>query len=254
MYGRAVILALCGAVAAFGQSGDPAFDVVSVKALGPNIGYGPGPGMTLGLRFTGTRVSGKTQIPALIGQAYSLDWFQIQLPDKEDLRLNVYEIGAVMPEGTSRETAKLMLRSMLVERFGLRFHRETKEIPVYALTAPAGKTKLEAVDPEKAKERTLDTPMGPRKGVQSVSGRGFYAAAYTPLESFAGQMSTHLDRPVIDQTGLKGSYSIELRWDPADEMDLIAVIERQLGLKLEKRKMPIEMFVVDRVELSPSAN
>jgi hypothetical protein len=63
--------------------------VVSVKALGPNIHYGPGPGMTLGLRCTPTRISGNSQIPALIMEAHSLQPFQLTLPDIPNLGLNV---------------------------------------------------------------------------------------------------------------------------------------------------------------------
>lgn len=249
MRNRLAALVLCGAICGLAQT----FDAVSVKALGPNIQHGPGPGMTLGLKFTPARVSGKSQIPALLEEAYSIEPLQMELPDNNDLRLNVYEIAAVMPEGTSRETARLMLRSMLVERFGLRFHRETKEIPVYALTAGNGKIKLQSISPEQAKEKKIDTPTGPRGGFQSAGGRGWYGAISTSVEAFAAQMSTRLDRPVIDQTGLKGQYTIELKWDPSDDASLIAAIQ-QLGLKLERRKMPFEIFIVDHVDLTPTAN
>lgn len=210
--------------------------------------------MILGLRYSPTRITGNSQIPALIEEAYALKWFQIQLPDGDDIRMNTYAISAVFPASTRKDTVRLMFRTMLRERFGLRFHRETKEIPVYVLTAPRGKVKLEAVDIETARQRELDTPMGRRKGAQSASGPGWYAAGYTTMDEFAGQIGMRLDRPVINQSGLTGTYSIQLRWDPADEMDLISAIQRQLGLKVENRTMPYEMFVVDHVELVPTPN
>lgn len=189
----------------------------------------------------------------MIQEAWSLKPFQIQLPEVENLPINAYAIDAVMPAGTPRETARQMLRAMLIDRFGLKFHSETKDIPVYALTA-AAKPKLEAADPEKAKEREFDTPMGKRKGVQSMSGPGLYIAAYTTLTDFAGQLSNVVDRPVIDLTGIAGTYTIELHWDRTDPMSLIGVVEHQLGLKFEKKKMPYEMFVVDKVNLVPTGN
>jgi len=252
---RFAAFALCSAVAARSQTGkDPAFEVVSVKAMGPNISHGPGTGMVMGLRYSGTHVTGNSQIPAMIQDAYSLEPFQLDLPDHDNVRLEVYAIDAVMPEGTTRDQARLMMRTMLVERFGLKFHRETKDVPVYVLTEGKARAKLQPVEPEQAKERVVNLPSGPRKGVQSAMGHGTYTATYTSIELFAGQMGGMLDRPVIDQTGVQGFYRIELRWDPSDQMDLISVIERQLGFKFEKRKTPYEMFVVDHVESVPTAN
>ena len=251
---RIAAVALCWAAVAFGQDGrDPAFDAVSVKALGPNIQYGPGPGMTLGLRHTPTRSSGNSQIPALIEEAYSLKPFELVLPEIPDLGLNVYEIEAVRPTGATAEETKGMLRSMLAERFGLQFHRETREIPVYLLTVGRGTPKLKAVDPEKAKDRLLQTPFGPRKGAIG-GGPGWYAATYTTMEFFAGAIGRVLERPVVDQTGLTGSYTIDLEWDRTDPLDVIPAIQRQLGLKLERSKALYEMFVVDHISPTPTPN
>jgi len=246
--------ALGCAAAAFGQDGkDPAFDAVSVKALGPNIIHGPGQGMTLGLRYTPTRVSGNSQIPDLIEEAYSLKAFQIVLPDIPNLGLNVYAIEAVMAAGSTEDGRKGMLRTMLAERFGLQFHRERREISVYLLTAGSGKPRLEAVDPEKAKDRLLQTPLGPRKAA-FARGAGWCAATHTTMELFAANLGFMLDRPVLDQTGLTGSYAFDLQWDRTDALGLVAAIQSQLGLKLQKSKMPYEMFVVDHVSTTPTPN
>jgi uncharacterized protein (TIGR03435 family) len=61
-----------------------------------------------------------------------------------------------------------------------------------------------------------------------------------------------LERPVVDQTGLTGSYTIDLEWDRTDPLDVIPAIQRQPGLKLERSKMPYEMFVVDHISPTPT--
>jgi uncharacterized protein (TIGR03435 family) len=255
MPAKACLLVCVAVLAAHSQTAkDPAFEVVSIKAIGPAISYGPGGSFVLGLRYTGTRITGNSQIPALIEDAFSLKPFQIELPDRGNLSLECYAIDAVMAEGTTRDTANLMFRTMLVERFGLKFHRETKDIPVYVLTEGKARMKLQPVTVEEAKGRVLNLPSGARKGVQSASGAGWYAAAYTTVEAFAAQMSNMLDRPLIDQSGIQGTYAVDLRWDRTNPMDLIAVIEGQLGFKLERRKLPYEMFVVDHVDSVPVAN
>lgn len=255
---RYAVAVLCLAFTAAAQQREikePAFEAVSVKSLGANQRLGPGPLMLLGLRFTPSRVSGNSQIPALIEDAYSVKPFQIVLPEMEaeDIALHVYEIAAVMPDGTSRANARAMLRSLLAERFGLRYHRETREISVYALIAP-GRTKLTPIDPEKARQHPLETPMGTRERTLSAGGPGWWAAASATMDQLAGNVGFHLDRPVIDETGLTGTYSIQLRWDSTDDTSIILAIEHDLGLKLEKRKIPYEMFVVDHVALTPTAN
>jgi len=251
---KIAVVVLCCAACALGQDRkDPAFDAVSVRALGPNIRYGPGPGMTLGLRPEPTRISGNSQIPALIEEAYSLKHFQLVLPDEPNLGLNVYEIQAVMPAGTTAEQRRGMFRTMLAERFGLQFHRETRELPVYLLTVGKGKPKVQAVDPDQAKDRLLQTPLGPRRAASS-GGPGWYAAASTTMDLFASNIGLILACPVVDRTGLTGNYAINLQWDQADPLDVIPAIQKQLGLKLEKGKMPYEMFIVDHINPTPTPN
>jgi uncharacterized protein (TIGR03435 family) len=229
----------------------PAFDAVSVKALGPPA---PGAFISIGLRSTPGRISGAQQIHNLVADAYSLKQNQLVLPDIADIRVNMYQIDAVMAPMTTPEQANLMLRTVLVERFGLQFHREIRETPVYFLTV-GSKPKLESVDPEKIKDHLFETPIGPVKGCTgAISGSGSYRANCATMYEFGMAMGSRLDRLVIDQTGLPGKYAIDLRWDPADPFDLVSTIQRQLGLKLEKGKTPLEMFVVDHIDLTPTSN
>jgi uncharacterized protein (TIGR03435 family) len=158
-----------------------------------------------------------------------------------------------MPVGTSEEEKNGMLHTMLAERFELQFHRETRETPVYVLTVASGKPKLQAVDPEEAKGRLLQTPIGPRKAA-SAGGPGWLAAAHMAMEIFAANIGLALECPVVDQTGLAGSYAIDLQWERTDPLDLVSAVERQLGLKLHKSKIPYAMFVVDHVNPTPTPN
>jgi uncharacterized protein (TIGR03435 family) len=249
---RIAAVALCSASAIFGQiEKAPAFDAVSVKPLGPAA---PGALVSYGLRYTPGRIAGNDQIPNLITRAYSLKLLQLVLPGIADIRVNRYQIDAVMPPATTTEEANSMLRTMLVERFGLQFHREMRDTPVYFLTVGA-KPKLQSVDPDKLKDRVFDTPVGPRKGCAvSTTGAGEYRNHCGTISSLASVMGQRLDRPVIDQTGLRGTYDIDLLWDPSVPLDLISVVQQQFGLKLEKGKMPFEMFVVDHISLTPTVD
>jgi uncharacterized protein (TIGR03435 family) len=154
-----------------------------------------------------------------------------------------------------------MLQRMLRERFGMAYHREPKELTVYALVNTA--SKLQAVDPVAARQKPLDTTSGPRMGSRA-QGPGRYAANAVSMREFAGDLSRLMDAPVVDQTALPDVYEVNLRWeserDPAtgsarrNNPELLRLIQRQLGLKLEKRKLPIEVLVIDRVSKTPTEN
>jgi uncharacterized protein (TIGR03435 family) len=239
-------------MAVYGQGDDPAFEVVSIKPKGEAVMTGPGPGMTIGLRYSGTHVSGNAQIFSMILDAYSLKPFQVAGPDW--IRTNIYEFAATMPEGGTRETSRGMLRRALAERFLLRFHRESRDVPVYALSVAKDGFKLEGVDPERAKEREIDTPWGLRKGVTQMGQRGLYIATAASMTDFADWMSNMLGRPVLDQTSLAGHYAIDLRWQPEEPLEMISVAQRKLGVKFESKKAPFEILIVDHIEKVPTAN
>jgi uncharacterized protein (TIGR03435 family) len=230
----------------------PEFDAVSVKPLGAAMATG---GLTVsGLHLSPGRVSGNDQIQNLIMRAYSVETNELVLPDIAGLRLNRYQIDATMPVTTTPDETNLMFRAMLIERFGLRFHRETRKVPVYALVAGA-KPKLESVVPEALKERVYDTPFGPHKGCSgAISRDGMYTAYCVTMYEFGLAMSHYLDRKVVDDTGLPGTYAIDLQWDSADPAGLIFAIQKKLGLKLEKRIAAFDMFVVDHIDTRPTPN
>ncbi len=143
----------------------------------------------------------------------------------------------------SRLQTVLMLGPLLEDRFKLKWHRESREVSAYALKIASRGSKL--APPRQARGKSvageLDMP--------SVN-----------ISSLLLTLEPELDRPVVDQTGLSGSFSLHLTWasermpgaDPSLP-SLFTALQEQLGLKLEPIKMPLEMFVIDGVEL-PSEN
>lgn len=172
-----------------------------------------------------------------------------------------YDIAARSPGEAAPSTDQigLMLQNLLAERFQLRFHKETRDTPVYALVVAKGGTKLKdsgADDPKVSPGRPAQTMQIKLTGTPIM-----LAERLRPLPG--------VDRPVFDKTGLTGVYDFTLTLapftlrvppDPAAPAvtgpsgeSLFTAIEEQLGLKLEAQKGPIEVLVIDRVE-RPSEN
>lgn len=143
------------------------------------------------------------------------------------------------------------VRALLADRFQLEFHRETKELPVYALVVAKGGPKM---------HESTDRP-----GIQLR--RNQVDAKAQALGSLTGILSQRLGRPVLDETRLKGNYDFSLYWEsdpspaPPDSTvapdasgpSIFTALEEQLGLKLESKKGPVEILVIDNAG-KPSEN
>ena len=178
-----------------------------------------------------------------------------------------------------------LVQALLIERFGLAFHRETRDLPVYHLiTAKNGNKPREHVQGNCRMPDEPNIPPDPNNvfanlncgnvlylppawllgGMVRISSQG------TGGESFAGRqslsktfveiLSTPLGRMVIDQTGLRGTYDINLRWsaegsdaDGTPGPSLSTALQEQLGLRLESARGPVEVLVIERVS-KPSEN
>jgi uncharacterized protein (TIGR03435 family) len=161
-----------------------------------------------------------------------------------------------------QESIRQRLRALLAERFQLTTHRETKELPVYALVAAKSGPKF----PE-SKE-------GSNQHMQSNLGR--ITAEGSSMRMLTTALSNVLGRPVVDRTGLMGKYDFKMEWtpdvgqigkggapgespdasslpDPSGGPSIFTAIQQQLGLKLESQKEPVEIIVIDRAEKA-SAN
>jgi uncharacterized protein (TIGR03435 family) len=182
------------------ESAGPRFEVVSVRPIGSlRIQVAPG---TRGIgrpvkpcAYSDDRLMCELTLAGFIEEAYRVTERQITGPRwfKED----VFAVKATMPSGTTRDTARLMLRSMLADRFGLKFHREEREVAVYALIPDKQGVKLhEPVNPDHKTQELIKTPAGSM--LSSVYfGPGRFSAATISLGSLADILSDHVDLPVI---------------------------------------------------------
>ena len=161
------------------------------------------------------------------------------------------------------EQQMAMLRQLLSDRFQVRFHREPKEMAIYALTVAKGGPKL--------KPTTLDpgaNPAGPPPLTFVVALPVLrLAARYASMEDFAAQLQRALRQPVADQTGLTGRYDFDLEFTPDETLyggafkgaedptkpGLLAALNEQLGLRLNATKGSVSALVIDHAE-RPSEN
>jgi uncharacterized protein (TIGR03435 family) len=271
-------LAMLASAGLFGQSGTPlTFEVASIKPSGSDphqvmIQSQPGGGF----RATGT------SLKMLLSVAYDVREFQISdgpgwiNTDRFDIAAKAATGATTLPDDPAKMTEEQRktngdqmrerLRALLADRFQLTLHRETKEQSVYALVIGKNGFKLQESD-------TKGAP-GPR-GMMRM-GRGQFTGQAVQLRMLTQALSSQLGRPVIDRTGLTGSYDFKLEWTPdpgqsgpfggggppgADAPpppdpngpSLFTAVQEQLGLRLESQKGPVEMLVIDRVE-KPSEN
>lgn len=246
-----VLIARAQNLAANKDSG-PAFDAVSIKKVERVQVTVPDNGgpvrVRLGFQYTSGRLTCSSQaLRSLIQEAYSVNEWQVSGPSWIDSE--VYQLVATMPQETTRVTARLMLRTMLSERFKLVLHTEEKLIPVYALVEAKGGLKLRQAE----KTGTYS---------QKVGG-GKFTARGMPLANFAGFLTSIVERPVIDMINSPNVYDFELEWTPDYEINragvhrdrgILGVLEKQAGLRLEPRKSPFQILVIDSAERIPTEN
>jgi uncharacterized protein (TIGR03435 family) len=136
-----------------------------------------------------------------------------------------------------------MLQTLLAERFKLAIHRETKERAVYALVTGKNGPSLHEVE------------AGPE---HSSGGRGSLSGQKMSMSQLADALSQRVDLPVLNTTGIEGVFDIELKWAPDEDNvngpSIFTAVQEQLGLKLEQRKGPMEIIVVDHAERVPTEN
>ncbi len=238
----------------------PEFDAVSIKPLGP-VGEGggrggtpSGPSVCRPLRYTAGMVSGAATALRLIQDGYGLSPHQIS-GGPDWVRDERFCIEAKSAGPAEQDQLKIMLRTMLADRFKLVVRHETKEMPVYVMTV-AKKGLLRELKPGEPTTggitvqdlagyefRTqVDQSVAPKVLVDRNTTQGFAAI----LSDF----SLELDRPVVDKTGLQGNYMFVMRWT---DDDFRGDLERQFGLRLEAQKAPLPTVVIESME-KPSPN
>jgi uncharacterized protein (TIGR03435 family) len=226
---------------------EPSFEIASIRPAKPGS-------TSHGIHYSGHRISTENQpVTKLICFAYGLHETQlIGAPAWSDT--DPYDIEGI-PDTEGAPTLRQirqMFQKLLADRFNLKFHRDQRELSIYALTLAKGGPKL-------SKNTTA------REGEPHGSGggdaeRSFKFSNYT-MSDFSLELQFFADKPVVDQTGLTGGYDFTLNWteddgqqQPADAPPgLFTAIQEQLGLKLEAKKGPADVLVIDDVA-RPSAN
>ena len=282
--GALLLLAITACVM-FGQPAErPKFEVASIKATERGergtSGMRPQPGGRLVAQNFGARM--------LITRAYHLQDFQV-IGGPEWLRDEGFDIEAKGGADATRDQLMLMLQAFLEDRFQLKYHRETRELPVYALTVARGGAKLPAPKPDgcvktgpTVSPSLNDTPCGTMSISMSPAGMNAHGGDM-PMSVLISQLSSMLGRPVLDKTGITTNFDVHLEFavdeslagmmkewgtvqghreammaksdssDPHTAPNILAAIQAQLGLKLESTRGPVEVMVIDHIE-KPAAN
>jgi uncharacterized protein (TIGR03435 family) len=187
-----------------------------------------------------------------------------KLPDS--LGYGWFDLDARAPEGATDDQVRLMMQSLLEDRFKLKAHRETREMPDYELTLGKGKPKLAEADDAPTRsftieDRTVTAKAGACSSSAWLSGTHMTCHAAT-MATIADQIGRSLQAPIADHTGLSGKYDVHMRFASESQMQrnpdmdaptLEEAVDLDLGLKLVKGKGPVEVLVIDRMEM-PSAN
>jgi uncharacterized protein (TIGR03435 family) len=256
----AFLAALAGwGAASWAQTPAPvSFDVASVKPSKQ-------PYLALFPQRSGGRVTWTTDLTYCIAYAFHVDRSRLAgaIPGSDF----IYEISATMPADTSEDDVRRMFQSLLVERFKLATHRESKETEGYALTVAKGGPKInewkqgDPVPPMpdwmgKVAEASLD---GRVVGTLPTVGVTTLTARRVTMAQLAGGLERQLGGFVTDETGLSGRYYIAFKYardDASPEVDLPRIYQAlaSLGLRLEKHKGAVEILVVDHVEKTPVEN
>jgi uncharacterized protein (TIGR03435 family) len=269
------------------------FEVASVKLASPDDPKGPalrssgipGPNNNDPGRF-----SARTNLLSLVLRAYDIPIYRLVDPD--DRLMPLMDVEAKMPVDTTREQFNVMLQNLLADRLGLKVHWVSKEIETYALVVAKGGPKFKVALPDApqpdspqasgdASKNGNPNRVGPNGfpipppgngawiGVAPVGKMVMRGHKETVAEMVRAIGPRTLGGPLTDATGLTGTYDYTIFWsmsatsaalrgaqatDEPDGPSIFDAVEEQLGLKIEKRKSPAQMLVVDHVEKKPTEN
>lgn len=250
------------------------FEVASVRRLlepSESTSTGGGPGTSDPGRFWRFNVT----MASLLVQAFQIQGHAIVGPDWLSSRSGPrYELTATVPAGATRDEVPLMLQNLLIERFGLKFHREQREVSGYALVVGKSGLKLKSSSgtpaPISGRDGFPDVPEGIAPGRISVDSVGTVrrlSAGAMSMAQFADYLDNQTDGPVVDVTEVPGRYDIVFYFskplpitvDPAaaptdNRFDLLSALREQLGLELQRRKVRADLLIIDHIEQTPLPN
>ena len=245
----------------------PAFEVATVKQSPPQ----PMGQMQVRMGGDAGRINyNAVSFKDLVRRAYDVRTYQVSGPSWIDTER--YDVTAKIPDGAKPEQVPAMLRTLLEERFKLKTHRETKELPVYEMVQAKGGPKMET---SKEEGRPRMSMQGGNEGFMKMT------ASSMTMSSFSDMLANMVGRPVVDKTDLKGSFDFDLDIAMQDLNGPMVRVERvgpgsaggerapapesspggslftsiqKLGLKLEAKRAPVDMVVIDQAEKVPTEN
>jgi uncharacterized protein (TIGR03435 family) len=238
---RSLILLALTASIAFPQPPE-AFELATIKLSDP-----ASPETSFHYDGRGGMKADGTTLADLIRYAYDLRDFQLSGASGWMSSTRYRVVGTGGGKNVPLPVIRKRLQALLSERFQLALHTQSKDIPIYALVLAKGGLRLH-------RNTTTDRPGG------VGSGPSMFRGTATPLDELARGLSGVTGRPVRNDTGLDGLYDIDLHWTPdtapADAPtgpSLYTALQEQAGLKLEAKRGPVDVTVIDRAE-RPSEN
>ncbi len=214
----------------------------------------------------------------LMRNAFKVKDAQISGPDW--LSSVRFDVLAKFPQGATKDDVPAMLRALLADRFKLTYHKDSKQMPVYALIPAKGGARLQPAEHAEPEGR----------GSMMVGPKGLHLTGDMSMAQLAEALSNFSDRIVVDKTDIKGNYHIDMEFKPegtmggmmgsmmrmgpppgagpgpgagtpdaqhrddSDAASLFTAIQETLGLKLDPQKAPVDVYVIDHVEKVPSEN
>jgi uncharacterized protein (TIGR03435 family) len=259
----------CVCVLAAQASMNPAFDVASVKPTRLS-------GQTLVLFNAGGQFRAiNSTLRFLIRQAYQFQDGTQVVGGPGWLDSDAFDVEAKAEDNPAPSQLRLMLRTLLAERFKLTSHTDMRDVPIYALTMARsdGKAGQQFRSASETACVTLSSSIAPPGSFDRnrppcgvlYSPIGHWTGRRVTVDTLANALSRVVGRPVVDRTGLAGTFDLDLRWtdvsvllssstDPGDPLpqadgpSLFVALQEQLGLKLESTRGPVHVLVVDGAE------
>lgn len=226
-----------------------AFEVASIKPGDPQP-------LSAGLQFlpSGRMIATSFPLEILIQEVYKVGSFQIvglkQLTSAwNTTRFDIQATAGGPAE--SRDQLLVMAQALLADRFQMRFHRETREMPVYALIPAKNGIKLQVAE-NNGRPRGIG-------GINDSWPMGRLFGSNVNMLHFVQILSEQqLDRPVVDRTNFTEPFDFKLEYATIDQVNasspsIFTAVQEQLGLKLDPATLPIEVMVIDHIEM-PSEN
>ncbi len=281
--------AIFGCFSAFAQNTPrPEFEVATIRPSIQDLQAGA----TAGVRIDGAQVRcAALTLKDYIGMAYRIKLYQVSGPDW--IGSDRFDISATIPAGIPAAQMPEMMQRLLEDRFQIKIHREKKDFPVYVLEVAKGGLKAQESDPDPnaadAKAPLTIAGSGSSQGISVNLGRGSsysfannrFEANRVDMPTLAAVLERFVDRPIVDMTDVTGQYDFALPvtdedyrvmlihagvnagvnvppqalrlLDGASTPSLFDALQR-VGLKLDARKAPLDMIIVDDSRKTPTEN